>query len=292
MPESPAHKLGQIIGDKLEAAIHEPLLRIADEFGLYLDYKHPRAAREGKKKVAWTDQYGNSHDLDYVLEEGGSEHILGRPRAFIETAWRRYTKHSRNKAQEIQSAISPLAKTYHKDRPFLGAILGGTFTDGALEQLRSHGFSTAYCPYYTVICAFASEGVDVSSEEGSSDAELSHKVSTFNQLSTVQKERIAEQIRRLHTGQLDSFFDELRHCLSRLVQDIFVLTLSGARHRFDCIGDAIRFINDYDQSQADPTVNFVRYELNVRYSNGDEIRANFSQKEHAIEFLQSFTIAS
>lgn len=288
MAQSPAHKLGQIIGDELEAAIHEPLLEIAEEFGLYLDYKHPRAARARKKKVAWKDQYGNSHDLDYVFEEDGSEHILGRPRAFIETAWRRYTKHSKNKVQEIQGAISPLAETYHKDCPFLGAILGGIFTDGALDQLRSHGFSIAYCPYDTVIRAFASEGVDISSEEDSSDAELESKVVALNQLSSIQREGITEQIRRLHTDQFDLFFDNLRHCLSRLVQYIFVLTLSGTSHRFDCIENAIQFINNHNQ--ADSTTNFVRYELNVRYSNGDEIRANFSQKERAIEFLQSSTI--
>ena len=38
--QSPAHKLGQIIGDRIEAAIGEPLRNIADEFGLYLDCQH------------------------------------------------------------------------------------------------------------------------------------------------------------------------------------------------------------------------------------------------------------
>ncbi len=50
MAQSPAHKLGQIIGDELERAIHKPLREIAEEFGLYLDYKHPRTARGGKSK--------------------------------------------------------------------------------------------------------------------------------------------------------------------------------------------------------------------------------------------------
>ena len=86
MAQSPAHRLGQIIGDALERAIHKPLQEIAEEFGLYLDYKHKRAARGSKSKVAWTDSRGNVHDLDYVLEEGGSEEALGRPRAFIESA--------------------------------------------------------------------------------------------------------------------------------------------------------------------------------------------------------------
>ena len=56
--KSPAHKLGQIIGDELEAVIRGPLQEMAEEFGLYLDCKHPRPARDGKRKVAWRDSYG------------------------------------------------------------------------------------------------------------------------------------------------------------------------------------------------------------------------------------------
>ena len=286
MAESPAHKLGQIIGDELEEAIYEPLLAIAVEFGLYLDYKHARAARNGKKKVAWTDLYGNTHDLDYVIEEGGSEDALGHPKAFIETAWRRYTKHSRNKAQEIQGAISPLAETFHAHRPFLGVILGGLFTDGALDQFRSHGFNVAYCPYETVIDAFATVGIDVSSEEGSSEAALERKVRACNQLSSVLRVRIADEIRRLQADQFDLFFGNLRDSLRRFVQHVFVLTLSGTSHRFDRVDDAIRFIADHDQAAS--ASDFVRYELNVRYSNGDDIRASFASRERAVEFLRSF----
>ena len=69
------------------------------------------------------------------------------------------------------------------------------------------------------------------------------------------------------------------------MQYIFVLMLSGTSRRFDCIDDAIQFIADHDQAQ--PAVDFVRYELNVRYSNGDEIRANFAAREDAVGFLRS-----
>jgi hypothetical protein len=141
MAESPSHKFGQIIGDLLERMLHAPLKAIADKHDLYLDYKHPRPARGNKVKVAWRDSKGNSHDLDYVLEHGGTEAVIGTPKGFIETAWRRYTKHSRNKAQEMQGAIIPLAETYSDYNPFLGAVLAGVFTEGSLQQLRSHGFA-------------------------------------------------------------------------------------------------------------------------------------------------------
>ena len=286
MAQSPAHKLGQIIGDELEAAVHEPLLEIATEFDMYLDYKHERAARAGKKKVAWTDQYGNTHDLDYVLEEGGSEAARGIPRAFIETAWRRYTKHSRNKAQEIQGAIAPLAETFRRHHPFLGVVLGGIFTDGSLDQFRSHAFNIAYCPYETVVRAFASVGVDVSSNEDTSETDLQRKIDTFERLTSIQRERIAQEIRNFHADQFALFFERLRHCLGRFVEHVFVLTLSGVSHDFDSIEDAIRFVMEHDQTE--PASDFVRYEVHVRYSNGDEIRAEFSGRERAVEFLRLF----
>jgi hypothetical protein len=55
--------------------------------------------------------------LDFVLEKDGSVVTRGTPIAFIETAWRRYAKHSRNKAQEIQGAIIPLLETHRNYAP-------------------------------------------------------------------------------------------------------------------------------------------------------------------------------
>lgn len=284
MAQSPAHRLGQIIGDELEAAVQKPSRAIATEFGVFLDSKHSRPARGGKKKVVWEDSYGNTHELDYVLEEGGSEDSLGSPRAFIETAWRRYTKHSRNKAQEIQGAIVPLADTYREFRPFLGAVLAGTFTSGSIEQLRSHNFNLAYCPYETVVRAFMIEGVDVSSDEDTEEDELEQKVAAFDLLKHSQRESISEEILRLHAHQFDPFFDTLRLCLNREIEHIFILTLSGASRSFDSIDKAVRFISEHDQSE--PESCFVRYELNVRYSNGDEVRAKYSDRDRAICFLR------
>ena len=286
MAESPAHKLGQIIGDEVEAAIYQPLREIADEYDLYLDYKHIRAARGGRKKVSWKDSYGNAHDLDYVIEEGGCEKILGRPRAFIETAWRRYTKHSRNKVQEIQGAVLPLEETYQKYSPFLGAVLAGDFTDGALNQLRSHGFILAYSPYEIIIRAFRKAGVDMFSDESTSEETLWRKIRTFNGLRVARRRQIREEIRSSCADQFNPFFSALRSSLDRRVRNVFVLTLSGASRAFDSIQDAVLFVSKYDESVS--VSDFVRYELNVRYSNGDEIRGAFREKEGCIAFLRSF----
>ena len=287
MARSPAHRLGQIIGDLVESAVREPLSAIAEELNLYLDFKHARPARGGKRKVTWKDNKGNIHDLDYVIEEGGSETVLGRPRAFIEIAWRRYTKHSKNKAQEIQGAITPLAKTHQNTHPFLGVVLAGEFTASSIKQIQSHRFNLIYCPYESTIQAFATQGLDVSFKEGSSIEELQGKVDAFEQLNLGQRIRIAEQIRQLHSEQFECFLDSLRSSLGRYIESVLVLPLTGTAQRFDKINDAVRFISQHKLST--PSSEFVRYEILVRYSNGDQIQGSFQEKAGAIEFLKSYS---
>lgn len=144
MAKSPAHRFGQIIGDLLEHTLIRYCQPVAVEYDMYLDYKHPRAARSNQNEVKWTDINGNTHKLDIVIECEGSEEKLGKPRAFIEMAWRRYTKHSKNKVQEISAAIKPLISRYSETSPFYGAVLAGEFTENSLNQLRSEGFQLLY----------------------------------------------------------------------------------------------------------------------------------------------------
>jgi hypothetical protein len=86
MAQSPSHRFGQIIGDTLERALRPVLKAAAKDLGLYLDSKGERAARGRRRKVSWVDGKGNAHDLDYVLEDGGTDERIGSPRAFIEIA--------------------------------------------------------------------------------------------------------------------------------------------------------------------------------------------------------------
>lgn len=285
MAESPAHKLGQIIGDSLEHAVRIELTQVAKVFGLYLDFQRPRAARGGKLKVAWRDAHGNTHDLDYVMEEGGSDTALGRPRAFIEIAWRRYTRHSRNKVQEIQGAVLPVAHAYQRHQPFKGAILAGDFTESAREQLRSHGFVVAHCSYDTIVSAFESVGVDVSSDNDTSDRDARRKVEAFERLTPSRRERLGRAIRSACAADLDSFFASLRLSLSRRLEQVIVLALSKASREFVTVEDAVQFIQRYEELAA--VTSFERYELQVRYSNGDEIRGSFANKAAAVDFLRS-----
>jgi len=284
MAQSPSHRFGQIIGAVLESALRPVLQAVVRERGLYLDTKGPREARGGKRKVAWVDDRGNTHDLDYVIEADGSQEVIGTPKAFIEVAWRRYTKHSRNKAQEIQGAIVPLAERYSSSHPFLGVVLAGVFTEGSLNQLRSHGFTVLYFPYESVVAAFASVGIDAAFDEDTPDAHLLRRVRQYEKLTATRKERIAVFLRERHKAELQAFTSALRVTLTRRIVGVYVLPLCGAVRTLDTVEQAVAFIETFDQSSSGGS--FIRYEVGIRYSNGDEIRGQFKDKATAIVFLR------
>lgn len=285
MGQAAGHKFGQIIGDMLEHAIRPLLEVVAKKHLLYLDWKHPRAARKGKRKVTWTDHLGNSHDLDYVLEAGGSDEAIGRPKAFIEIAYRRYTKHSRNKVGEIQCAISPLADTYREDHPFLGVILAGEFTDASLAQLRSHGFSVIHFPFDSLVTAFKISGIDAYFDEKTDDRRVNSKIKKYLSLSVKRRAKIAEEIRALHEREINSFVHHLEMTLERRIERVLVITLHGARCEVVTVDEAVKYVEEYDE--AGTTDKFVRYEVTVCYSNGDEVRGAFKAKIEAVRFLRN-----
>ena len=282
MAQSPAHRFGQMIGELLEAAIAPLLFTFADQHGLYLDQKEPRQCRTGRK-CTWIDLGGNSHDLDFVLERGGQKDRVGTPVAFIETAWRRYTKHSRNKVQEIQGAILPLTQKFEALQPFKGAILAGVFTKGALDQLRSLGFSVVYISYESIVAAFKKLRIQADYDEGTTDQDFSAKVQSLMQLTPAQRNRLKKAIIEKHRPEINQFLEQLSIAVTRRIDAILVLVLHGAHHEAPGILDAISFIQSYEDNSRPKPVN--RYEIQVRYSNGDSIVGTFHSKNDAIQFL-------
>jgi len=285
MAQSPAHRFGQIIGEILEAGVIPVLEAFARDHKLYLDQKGPRPCRP-VKKCSWQDFNGNTHDLDFVLERGGTADKIGMPAAFIGVAWRRYTKHSRNKVQEIQGAIEPLAQTFQHVGPFKGAILAGVFTEGALAQLKSLGFTVLYFPYESVVSVFRRFKIDATYDEKTSDAAFQEEVQAYERFNRAQKTRLAAALIKAHQAGVNAFVEALCTVVSRQIQRIVILALHGTAHEVTTIDDAIRFIEGYDGGgQAKPV---ERYEIDVRYNNGDTIRGTFRDKQTAITFLRSY----
>jgi hypothetical protein len=283
MAESPAHKFGQIIGDLLELALKPHLQKFARKHKLYLDKKGERKARSGKK-VSWTDANNNKHDLDFVLERGGTENKIGVPVAFIESAWRRYTKHSRNKAQEIQSAVLPLATKYKSSSPFVGVILAGEFTQGALTQLKSLGFGVLYFPYDSVVKAYAKFGIDASSDEKTAEADFRKKIDSWNKLPN--KEDVAKELLKLNKKSVDEFLNSLSDSVSRFIERIIILPLHGQENISNSVTEAIDFLKKYSEDK--PKLPLGKYEIIIKYNTGDRIEASFKDKKDSIKFLESY----
>jgi hypothetical protein len=287
MAESPAHRFGQIVGEIIEQAVEPLLSSFAKRHSLYLDKKGARPCRKGRK-CRWTDYNGNKHDLDFVLERHGSSTKQGMPVAFIEAAWRRYTKHSRNKVQEIQRAIEPLAETYHGLRPFKGAILAGDFTPPALEQLRSLGFTVLWVPYKAILSVFQKFGIDASSQVTTPRAEFQKKVDAYLALSARKRQKLADAILKVSKREVEQFFASLEKTICRTIECIEVLPLHGRARDLATITEALNFILNYRED--DDLLPIVRYEIRIRYSNADLIQGQFTDKQGALDFLHEYQL--
>ncbi len=272
MAESPSHKFGQIIGHLLEEILLPALQSFCDERKLYLDKKGIRGKARAGRKVTWKDKYGNAHDLDFVIEKGGSTNTLGVPLAFIEAAWRRYTKHSKNKVQEIQGALLPIAELYYSDKPFLGAILAGEFTAPSLEQLRSLGFEILYFPYGSIISAFADVGINVAFDEDTPDILFEECIEKIQKLPTAEGQSLKDNLVRLNQTSIEKFFVRLRISLDRAIEYIVIIPLFGEQHKFSSTSAAGNFLQTLNTLTVSGS--FQRFEVVVKYSNNDVINAS------------------
>lgn len=284
MAKSPAHKFGQLIGNLSKELIEPFLEEFANKNGLYLDYQQkPREARSGSK-VTWKDPYGNNHVLDYVLERDGSADNIGTPVAFIEVAWRRYTKHSRNKVQEIQGAVLPIAEKFEWSNPFLGAVLAGVFTESSIEQLRSLGFHVLYFPYETIIEAFSSQGIDVTFDEDTPDEDFGRRVKTIESASDKKMQKVKMKLGNLNNAAIYRFMASLKKRLDRMINRVVVVPLYGRSSEFSSVGEALKFIDHHCIREGDGA--FKKYEVLVSFTNGDKVEGSFVEKEKACEFLK------
>lgn len=286
MATAPGHRFGQIIGELLEEATIEICQPIAAEHGFYLDYKHPREARSGTKIVRWRDDKDNYHDLDIVIEEGSTEATYGIPRAFIEVAWRRYTKHSKNKAQEISSAVTSCAERFATKSPFKGCVLAGDFTDSALIQLRSEGFSVMHFPTEEVVEAFDAVGIDLIWKEDTPDSELEKRVRECEALTSSELDLVKNKLFELGADEFGIFVSSLAASLDRRMTEVRICVEYGNTRVFPTVSDACAYINSAPEMSQENTP-LLGFTITVHFSDGDRIEAEFGDKNRAINYLVS-----
>lgn len=291
MAQSDSHKFGQLIGNFVESVIIEVLEPVAQKYNLYLDYRHPREARNGRTEVIWSDVNGNKHKLDIVLEENGSETEVGNPKAFIEMAWRRYTKHSKNKVQEISGALLPLVSKYKKNAPFYGAIIAGEFTEPSINQLISEGFQIVYFQMETIRSAFRVVDFDIFWEENTPEEVLAEKVKYFCRLSDNELGVIKDKLIQLNERAMNQFIQTLESCILRKIEYVRIFLMHGCETEVSSIEEAYNFINSYEEfGHCDLPI--IKYEIYMRYNNGDKIEVHFSEKRDALNFLREYETIS
>ena len=284
MAKSQSHTLGEFIGDFFEDLMKRPIRDFTEENGLYFDSFGPRKARRGKK-VTWTDIHGSRHDLDFVLEKGGTEETIGEPVAFIELAWRSYTKHSKNKVQEISGAVNPIYEKYKLGKPFKGAILSGQFTGNALEQLKKDNFHVLYIPFDKLVRAFKVCGFDIFFDEGTKESDLRKKyVCVSKKTSRQLLESVREEILSSCRTEIDNFIAELSASYRRKVKSVRILPLHGKCTEVMDVWQAIEFINEYSTMPIHHELQYI--EVFVSYNNGTSIHCQFREKAEAVDFLE------
>lgn len=283
MAASAAHQFGQIIGNFIEWAIEPTLQEVCDRHYVFLDKKGAREGYRKGTKLRWKDSFGSEHDLDFVIERPS---VIGQevgPLGFIEAAWRRYTKHSKNKAQEIQGAILPIHDKYLWDMPFKGAVLAGDFTKPSLNQLRAVGFEVLYIPVKIVEDAFSSAGIDIRFDEQTEDAEFLRATKQIKALTNNNSIKIRDSILLGAQPDLDNFIASLEAVLGRNLVRLTITPMFGDPCEFSTIQDALSFLHEFSESGSSKS--FKQYDIRADYSNKDRVEARFSEKSQAASFL-------
>lgn len=281
MAGSASHTLGELIGNFFEEAMKLPMRRVANKHGLYFDCKGKRVARKSLK-VTWVDINGSSHDLDYVIEKNGSETTIGHPIAFIELAWRRYTKHSKNKVQEITAAITPVVQKYSDYNPFKGAILCGVFTESSLRQLEGQGFCVLYIPYSKMVRVFKDHNVDIFYDETTEEKVFEDKIQQF---AMADKKAITEDLLKHSKSEIDAFTTALEKVINRTIKSVYVLPLHGKAEILPSADAAISYIDSYSEIPANVAIQL--YIIQVSFNDGSEIKGEFKDKVLAKAFLKN-----
>lgn len=286
MAASPSHVLGEMIGNFFEDVMKSPIRELCQKYNVYFDTIGPRPARKGKN-ITWNDINGSKHDLDYVIERNGTPTKIGDPVALIELAWRRYTKHSKNKVQEIAGAVIPITMKYREYTPFKGAILSGEFTESSLKQLESQGFHVLYIPFEKVVASFKKFGLDIFFDEDTPESTLAKIVKSWEDCTETDK--IKADFIRSNRTEIDKFVNALEASIKRQIDYVFVLPLHGKEMRFADTAQAISFLSGYANIPDDAVID--RYIVGITFNDGSQINCMFKEKQMAVDFLSRNAVA-
>jgi hypothetical protein len=285
---SAGHKIGQLIGDWFEEFFVLPLLaKVSEELDLYLDNRFIDRPARGEK-IIWQDVDGNKVDYDFVLELNGSQMQIGIPVAFIESCWRRGSRHSKDKARDDSGKLRPMRATYPSAR-FLGMVVSGDFTGPARELVRNRDIDLFYISKETVVRAFSENGFVMDYPDKSTEEEKQRIAAQFEADFTTEK-RLAvanSLIQLMGKAVVDSYVDRVKSKLSALPQEIrFILQHNFPPIVFESIDEATKFLQNPAFQMDNPTESYV---YQVIYSDGSEFEQSVASLERLRELHRQIT---
>lgn len=148
------------------------------------------------------------------------------------------------------------------------------------------GFHLLFFPYQPIVQAFKSLGVDAEFDEDTPEKDFGKKISRWNALSKKAQRSVADHLVKAHERDIKAFFDALDKSVTRRVEKIIVIPLYGQESEYSSVGDAIAFLSSYESTAVQGRV--YKYEIHIRYNNGDKIMAEFADKTAAVEFLMKY----
>lgn len=245
-PASAGHQLGQLVGDWFQDYFVVPLLEeVASRLKLYLDHRN-RHRTVRAEKIVWNDEEGNGTDYDFVMELGGTDHVLGVPVAFMECFWRRGSRHSKDTARDDSGKLMPMRGAYPTAR-FLGIIASGDFTRPARELINSRNIDLFYISKEMVIRTFADIGMVMDYADKLPEPEKAQIAKSFKRALTDERKREATTRLRGLLGQVvvTGYVNKVYGALSALPIEIsFIAQNNSARVEFASIAAATEFLKN------------------------------------------------
>ncbi len=272
---SAGHKLGQLIGDWFEEYFVFPILiDLAKSLELYLDSRFINRDARGEK-IQWKDADGNYVDFDFVLEINGTNSHIGIPVAFIESFWRRGSRHSKDKARDDSGKLLPMLDTYPSAR-FLGIIAAGDFTKPARELVKSRGIELFYVPKEKLIKAFERNNLIIDYPDKTPESKKAFIANTFEkQFTNSKKIEVCNELKRLIGAvTINSFTQRVKAKLSALPQEIrFILRQDSYPIVFESVYEATNFLKKPEFKMSNPTESYV---YQITFSDGSEFERSVS----------------
>ncbi|MDA8996844.1 hypothetical protein N9J08_00695 [Hellea sp.] len=280
---SSGHKIGQIIGDWWEEHVIFPLLAdVALKLDLFLDCRFvERSVRPGSK-VLWKDDDGNQVDYDFVLEIGGDDKEIGVPVAFIESFWRRGSRHSKDKARDDTNKLLPMRATYPTAR-FLSIAASGEFTGPASEYIRTRGVDLFFIPKQKILTAFQEHDLIVDYPDQLPEAD---KSKLAENLISVFDSRMAQEVsatlnKVCGKAMMSGYANRIIAALSALPVGIEISQAQVSEVvSFQTIHEVDKFFKNpqFEYSSDEYTYRYV-----VNYSDGSEFETDYLEMKQILD---------